>query len=111
MNHPTIPITPELQDLLDRLFAWSYTTFGPSEDGYGCAAHLAKEAEEVKDNPSDILEWADCFMLLVDGARRSGYSFQELMEAVEHKFAICQTRKWLPPNAEGVIEHDRQHSL
>ena len=104
-------VNPELQNLVDQLFAWSLSTFGPSEDGYGCAAHLIKEAEEAKNTPNDVLEWADCFMLLVDGARRSGFSLQELLEAVETKFAICKQRKWLPPNAEGVIEHDRQHSL
>lgn len=102
-----IQIGQSLSDFLDEFYNWSQNTFGPGGNGKASALHLVKEAQEAADNPFDLEEWADCFMLTVDGARRSGYDFETLMTAVQHKFEICKTRKWLPPDENGVVEHDR----
>ncbi|AET42165.1 hypothetical protein VPEG_00014 [Vibrio phage SIO-2] len=37
----------------------------------GVFKHLEKEAVELEEDPSDLLEWADCFILTIDGAMRS----------------------------------------
>lgn len=107
MKVKTIHIGKELLDFLDEIGRWSQNTFGSVAGGKACAKHLEKEAREAAANPFDLEEWADCFMLTIDGAKRSGYDFSTLIQAVQHKFEICKTRKWLPPNADGVVEHDR----
>jgi len=99
-------ISQEMLDFFQEMRNWSEITFG-EDDGTGTAKHLAKEALEAAENPKDIMEWADCLMLTTDGAYRAGYSLEQLLEAVVKKFEICKKRKWLPPNAEGIIEHDR----
>lgn len=55
---------------LERQIAFSLATFGPGERLEGVLDHLAEEIEEVAARPDDLVEWADVFLLAVDGAWR-----------------------------------------
>lgn len=88
---------------------WSQRTFG-TDDQRGPAgplAHLAKEAEEARANPSDVSEYADCLLLVIDAARRAGFDIDALLSAASDKLQINRARKWGPPNADGSVEHVR----
>ncbi len=80
--------------LTAEIAAWSDRTFGAGRDGVGAAKHLIEEAGEAAENPDDILEWADCLMLVLDGARRQGFTVNELLAATRTKLAINKKRKW-----------------
>lgn len=92
------------QEFSDRAFGT------PSERGsLGPLKHLAKEAQEALDNPSDVTEYADCLMLVIDAARRQGFTKEQLLAAVLAKIATCEQREW--PRSDGdaneAVEHRR----
>jgi hypothetical protein len=53
---------------------WSQATFGSDEvrGPIGALRHLEKEAKEAQDATGDIVEYADCLLLLLDASRRGG---------------------------------------
>lgn len=69
------------------------------------ALHLAEEAVEAADDPSDILEWADCMILLLDGARKAGFTTQDVYQAVLRKMEINKTRQWGARDKDGIVRH------
>lgn len=81
-------------DFFRRYAEFSDKTFGtPEERGcLGPLRHLQEEVKELIDNPNDKLEWADCFLLLLDAARRKGYSMDDLVTFANGKLAINKTR-------------------
>ena len=85
---------------------FSFGTFGTPE-ARGCEPpllHLQDEIQELIDNPDDNMEWADCFLLLIDAARRKGHSLDDLLDFALAKLAINRNRKWeKQPN--GVYYH------
>lgn len=86
--------------------AWAVRTFGERPDGRGCAAHLVKEAAEARDDPLALDEWADCLLLTLQGAWRSGYSFEGLIDAAGRKFRqVLVHRQWGPPDEHGACQH------
>jgi hypothetical protein len=89
--------------------AWSQATFGlDGERGpAGPLAHLAKEVEEAKANPTDASEYADLVFLVFDTARRAGLTYRGLVKAVNDKLAVNKARTWGRPGADGVVEHVR----
>jgi dATP/dGTP diphosphohydrolase len=95
------------QLIWDRQSLWSQSTFGSDSDRgpEGALAHLAREVEEVRAEPKALLEYADCYILLCDAARRAGYEYEDLISAVETKAAINRGRTWAAPDAEGVCSH------
>jgi hypothetical protein len=98
------------QRIWDRQSLWSQVTFGYDDKRgpEGALAHLAREVKEVQADPKSLLEYADCYILLCDAARRAGYSYEDLIAAVEAKSAINQKgRTWAPPDSEGVCTHVR----
>lgn len=84
--------------------AWALPTFGRTEPS-GSLAHLASEVEELREDPSDIGEYADCLLLLLDAAAISGFSTRDLLRAVWTKMERNKARTWGAPNAEGFCEH------
>ncbi len=51
--------------------------------------------EDVEKYRNDVgLEYADCLMYLIDGARRYGYSFHDLIGFLEQKLEINKKRDW-----------------
>lgn len=63
-----MPLLTLLQEQRD----FSVSAFGPSPRLHGVLEHLKKELAEAQESPGDVTEWADCFLLCVDGALRAG---------------------------------------
>lgn len=92
------------QQLQDDIGTFTDATF-PNSTARSKALHLAEEAGEAAADPADILEWADCMILLLDGARKAGYSTQDIYDAVQKKMTINKNRTWSKPDADGVARH------
>lgn len=69
----------QMKKLLIDQREFSVSTFGPAPRLEGVHDHLAKEIEEVKREPDDITEWADCLLLSFDGTMRAGADIDELV--------------------------------
>lgn len=96
-------------NLVNEQAVWSDAAFGtPQEHSHkGCLDHLIKEANEAMDG--DIEEFADCLLLVIDGARRAGHSFDALAAAAYDKLQVCKVKKWKKPTSpDQAIEHVKQ---
>jgi len=94
----------------EDIIEWSQATFGSSTERgpIGPLKHLIKEAGEAIEAPKDILEYADCQILVWDAAARAGFSYDELIAAVTAKFAMLKHREY-PKTADGEIsEHVKE---
>lgn len=90
---------------------WSQKTFGSDSDRgpLGPLRHLEREAVEAQQNPVDILEFADCLLLLLDASRRAGFSLFDLIEGARRKLAINKEREWSTPSSgDEPVEHVRR---
>ena len=78
---------------------WSDKAFGPdSRKGpIGSLRHLKREAQEAIEKPDDIVEYADCLLILLDATRRAGFSLGQLLWASWKKHLICRRREWPEP--------------
>jgi hypothetical protein len=90
-------IMPSLQKLIGE---WNIKTF-PEATPDSIIAHLKKEIEELSVN-HDPEEAADCMILLLSHAHRTGY---DLFDEVLQKHCINIDRTWGQPDKDGVIEH------
>ena len=102
--------TLTMQNVMDACGLWSDATFGSGnptdpQSGLGSLAHLKEEVEELIENPNDIEEWADVTMLLLDAARRRGFTAKQLLQWTLAKLEINKTREWGVPDAEGIVRH------
>lgn len=69
----------------------SYAERGPD----GPLTHLVDEVQEVLSCPKDRMEYADCFLLLVDAYDRAGLGdLIDLINDSKTKLEINKTRKW-----------------
>lgn len=103
---------------------FSEKTFGdPGESiGLGAAYHLQEEVDEliqsikfyIKYNseypngntkPEMEMEFADCFLLIIDSARKCGINHNELVALAQRKLEINKSRTWGAPDENGVIKH------
>jgi hypothetical protein len=104
---PDLALTAQF---LDDQAAWSRETFGPHPRVDGILAHLAKEIEETRANPSDLEEWVDLAILAWDGAQRQGFSGARFIQAYRAKAARNKERTWpdwRTRSEDQPIEHDR----
>ena len=99
----------EIDRLQMELFRWSSEEFGDANERgpEGPLAHLRKEIDEVMAAPGDVEEWADCFMLLMDGLSRQGIAVHAVIHQMWDKLDKNRKREWGPVNAEGFSEHVR----
>lgn len=97
----------EFEDLASDHAAWSQATFGSdSERGpVGPLRHLEKEAREAAENPTDRSEYADCFLLILDAARRAGIKPRELVKAAQAKLEVNKRRTWPKSEPDMPVEH------
>jgi len=118
----------DLNKLQHDVYLWSNATFGNHRTALPIAYHLQKETGELiaalkvlyegtyanDDNGTKILhekferikmEYADCFMLLIDSAAHLPLSMDGLIFATEKKLEKNKTRKWKKPDENGVVEH------
>ena len=92
------------QKLQDDIGLFTDKTF-PKSTAKSKALHLSEEAQEAAADPTDILEWADCMILLLDGARAAGYDTTAIYKAVLEKMEINKDRTWGVPDVDGVARH------
>lgn len=112
---------------MDDISEWSDATFGESQRNPAIVYHLQKEVYELtealikanelgSDNSVGIgefgrqmnetkMEYADCFMLLLDSAHHYHITAKELIKLVRKKLEINKKREWGKPDNNGVIEH------
>lgn len=98
-----------LAEFWDAHAEWSQATFGTdAERGpAGPLKHLIKEANEALAHPTDLEEYADCLFLVFDAARRAGFTFEQLREAVCVKLKVNKARTWPKPTSNEPVEHVR----
>jgi hypothetical protein len=86
------------EELWEAHAKWSNAQFG-DVSSLGPRKHLVKEAKELlADNTAE--EYADCLMLVLDAARRDGFTPETLLEATKAKLDINKNREW-PKAFEG----------
>jgi len=82
---------------------WANVQF-PNSTPQSKAHHLAKEAHELANNPSDPEEMADVLGLFAHLADWDGV---DLAAALQTKRLVNESRQWGTPDENGVIEHLR----
>lgn len=92
------------QKLQDDIGLFTDKTF-PDSTARSKALHLSEEAREAAADPTDQLEWADCMILLLDAARKAGYSTDDIYNAVLRKMEINKNRIWGKQDSDGVVRH------
>ncbi len=96
----------KLNDFYKKYEEFSNATFGTPEIR-NCLAplkHLQEEVKELIENPDDTMEWADCFLLILDAARRKGHSIDDLISFANAKLEINKKRSWKLTN-DGIFKH------
>ncbi len=99
------------QELMTETHKWADERFNnPSINTV--ALHVQLEAKELYDAirfnfaEQDVkMEFADCFILLLQVASRYGMTFDDLLKVANEKFEINKTRKWASPDAAGIFQH------
>ena len=104
---------PTAYDVWREAGAFSDATFGPPSfrGPIGALKHLAKEAAEAQAAPGDIVEYADCFLLVLDATRRAGFALEDLMRAALAKTERNKLRDWpdwRSSDPETPLEHVRK---
>lgn len=119
----------ELQTLMDDISEWSDSTFGAMQRNPAIVWHLKKEVDELiqaldythslgidesvgagefgRQLSKTKMEYADCFMLLLDSAHHFGLTAENLLALAREKLEINKKREWGKPDADGVVEHIR----
>lgn len=97
-------MTDRWQQMQNDIGVFTDKTFGESTP-QSKAHHLAEEAMEAAADPSDIIEWADCTILLLDAVRKAGFTTDDLYAAVARKMEINKSRKWGDKDENGVVRH------
>lgn len=111
-NHTiaSVEFADKFRDLVRDQADWSQSTFGSDQERgpLGPLKHLEKEAKEAQDNPSDIMEHADCLLLVLDASRRAGFKPMQLVEAAMRKMEINKDREWPKDTPKDTaVEHVR----
>jgi hypothetical protein len=100
-----------LLDLAADQAKWSQETFGSDRDRgpLGALRHLEKEAKEAQEDETNINEYADCLLLLLDATRRGGFTLMHLLRAAQAKMEVNKKRSWPKPVSDTPVEHVRDH--
>lgn len=100
----------DIQQFIDDNNEWSVKTFGQ------CSAilplnHLLKEVKEVNhailfnESKEDLkFEFADCFILLMQAAKKEGITFEEVFLSAVQKMNINKRRTWKKAD-DGTFKH------
>lgn len=91
--------------LYNQVVNWQFATFGKRSNPKPPIHHLAKEVNELLENPTDLSEYADCFFLLFNAAAEAGYTSEQLLIAIADKLEVNRKRKWGKADSDGVVEH------
>jgi hypothetical protein len=93
------------QKFQNDLASWSDKTFGGNRPPERSFSHLEEELGELRADPTDLKEYADCFLLLIDCCRRSGHNMEAVYQACADKLEVCKKRKWGKADASGKVNH------
>ena len=102
-------LATKLDALVQDQSRWSQATFGTDQERgpLGALRHLEREAREAQEAPTNQDEYADCFLLILDAARRAGMTPLQLVEAAQRKMAVNRSRTWPRPVDDQPVEHIR----
>lgn len=105
----SLDFAEKFRDLVSDQAEWSQRTFGTDQDRgpIGALKHLALEAVEAQSDPASVEEYADCFLLILDAARRAGIKPMQLVEAAQAKMVKNKARQWPKPTSDEPVEHVR----
>jgi hypothetical protein len=98
------PTGADWQDLQDDIAAWTSIQF-PWQTPHSKITHMQAELLELDDDPTDLVEFADCFMLLIDTAQLAGFTMSQVHAAVRDKLEVNRRREWGEPDEHGVSYH------
>lgn len=84
----------EFQAWLEQHKQWADATF-PSQTIQEKLEHCDEELQEILAQPTDLHEWADATILLLNALVTQGYTLEQLLEAMQEKHEICKKRKWV----------------
>ena len=96
----------KLDCLQKDLYEWASNQF-KDQPVSGKFAHLRKEVNELESDQKDVMEYADCYMLLMDIASNNGVLLSDIHAAAERKLEINKKRKWGKQSEDGSVEHVR----
>ena len=94
-----------MQDLQDAIGLWSDATFGEGDRYLGILEKLKEEVQELLDDPMNDDEMADCFIILLDAARKRGMYINDILAVCYDKLEVCKKRKWGPVDKNGKCQH------
>lgn len=114
-----------IQQFINENRKWSDETFGDMT-AIAVLQHLKKEVgetieaieDELKATGSKVhpfkkrltkLEFADCYLLLLNAISRHNLSFTDVHETSIEKMEINRNRSWDAPNEKGFCEHIEQN--
>lgn len=89
--------------IYERMGSFVYKRFSDANE----IDHLEKlkqEAQEAKESPKDIIEYADCLLCLFGAANKAGFTYNQLLEATRDKLFICENREW-KKKPDGTYQH------
>lgn len=89
--------------LVEEVYRWAEETF-PNRTDASMFLKMYKELGELVDEPSDSLEIADLFIMLMDYARRKNVN---ITTAVMVKLEINRRRTWII-KPDGTMSHVKQ---
>lgn len=99
-----------VESLANDQSEWSQRTFGTDREHgpIGALKHLALEAQECIESPNDVMEYADCLLLIIDASRRAGFTYLQLFQAGRDKLEVCQKRVYPKPNGDEPSMHIKE---
>ena len=89
--------------LYEEIGTWCKNAF-PDSNSIDHLQKLKNEAEEAKETPYKIEEYADCMIALLAGAWKADIAFFELVEAVGRKMEVNKKRDW-KRLSDGTYQH------
>lgn len=112
LTHYLLTLGDKLDDLARDQADWSERTFGSDSirGPLGPLKHLEKEAREAQACPTDLKEYADILILLLDSSRRAGFTPLDLIDAAIAKMVENKAREWPafdPAKLDEPTEHVR----
>lgn len=83
---------------------WADSVFGKNRTPEEPLKHLASEVEEIIADPTDLKEYVDAFLLLMDCSRLAGFDMDDIYFGAKEKFETNKVRNWVL-NDKGFYEH------
>jgi NTP pyrophosphatase (non-canonical NTP hydrolase) len=92
-----------MQDIQEEIVDW-IGRIHPNRTTEGTLVKLFEEIGELASKPSDVDEYADVLIVLLDIAHQQGISASDLLPAVRRKMEVNRNRTWMA-NDLGVMTH------